>query len=91
MQAAAPTPEPAASNLPSTSGYVSPEVLRPFGKRAAKQVGSTQRKKGKSAIYTDTPIKKILEQEREINRKAKVRKQLIGPSALIKKGPKAYM
>jgi len=73
----APTPEAGCLHSPSTSTYVSVESVRPFGKRAAKQDGVSRRKKGKSAIYTDTPVKLTLEHERSKKTGVNVRKQLL--------------
>ena len=48
---------------------LSPEEIRPFGK-AAPNKGPT-RKKRKSEIYTDTPVKKALEAEAKANKQPK--------------------
>jgi len=55
----------AETHVPSSSASVTPtkilnhpETLRPFAHLEARKEGSTKRKKGKSEIYTDTPVKK---------------------------------
>ena len=48
---------------------LSPEEIRPFGKAAPKK-GPT-RKKRKSEIYTDTPVKKALEAEAKAKKQPK--------------------
>jgi hypothetical protein len=47
---------PSTSN-PIQSAIVSPEDVRPFAKAAARDESKKRRKSGKSAIYTDTPVK----------------------------------
>jgi len=42
---------------------VSPESVRPFRKAGPRKGATNQRKKGKSAIFTDTPVKKQREDE----------------------------
>ena len=63
--------------IPSTSGHVTAESVRPFGKGAAKTQAGSQRKKGKTEIYTDTPVKQRLEQEKQRSASKKMKKQLI--------------
>ncbi|XP_033124341.1 uncharacterized protein LOC117122744 [Anneissia japonica] len=69
--------EPSISELPSTSkSPVYAEDVRPFGVREPKKAGATQRKKGKSQIFTDTPVKEQLEKEKQ-KKKSKSRKRLL--------------
>lgn len=49
----------------SSKKILSPEQVRPFPKAGPRQSTTKGRKKRKSAILTDTPIKKALEQEKE--------------------------
>ena len=53
---------PTTPGTPSTSGMVpvtvvTPEDIRPFARAAPRDKSKKQRKSGKSAIYTDTPVK----------------------------------
>ena len=51
-----PPATPATSN-PVQPVIVSPEDVRPFAKAAARDISKKRKKSGKSAIYTDTPVK----------------------------------
>jgi DDE superfamily endonuclease/helix-turn-helix, Psq domain len=58
----------ATPDSPSTSGnisvaIVSPEDIRPFARAAPRDKSKKKRKSGKSAIYTDTPVKNEVELE----------------------------
>ena len=56
------TPE----NRPSSSSAAQPitaEAIRPFGRLAPRMKGKPARKKGKSQIFTDTPVKAAIERE----------------------------
>ena len=55
-----------------------PEEIRPFARRSPRKKDMKQRKKGKSQILTDTPIKAAIElQSRSEKHRGKARKRLI--------------
>ena len=53
----------------------SAEQVRPFGKRIPRRESSMKRKKGKSQVFTDTPVKKAIEEEAIRKNKAAGKKQ----------------
>ena len=55
----------------STSVSTSAEQIRPFGKREPRKDGSNKRKKGKSQIFTDTPVKRAIEEEANLKKSKK--------------------
>lgn len=71
--------------IPSTSGMVltlnmtvSPEVVRPFSRKAPRKDLIQKRKKAKSQILTDTPVKAVLEEEvRAKANKTRARKKIV--------------
>ena len=56
-------------NKSSPQPRTTPQMVRPFGKMSPRKSGSNKRKKGKSQIFTDTPIKNALEAEMAAKRK----------------------
>ena len=65
----------------------SAEQVRPFGKRPPRRESSIKRKKGKSQVFTDTPVKKAIEEEAIRKNKAtgKKTKRNLASSFVIKK------
>ncbi len=61
------TPEPQPSSSDAAQP-VSAEAIRPFGRLAPRVKGAPVRKKGKSQIFTDTPVKAALEREAQAKR-----------------------
>lgn len=61
---------------PSTSGenqhaVVSPHIIRPFPKAGPRKTAGKKRRKGKTRILTDTPIKDEIEEYKSAGSKAK--------------------
>lgn len=65
------SPAPVSSKRRPT---ISPHVIRPFPKAPPRKSAKGQRKKGKTMIMTDTPVKRALEEELEQKNKPKVKK-----------------
>ena len=65
------TPTTSSTLHGETHMLVHPETLRPFGHLGARKEGSIKRNKRKSEIYTDTPIKKRIEEEKNSQTKGK--------------------
>lgn len=63
--------------VPSTSKQTcpTPEELRPFEKAAPRKQTLRGKKKRKSAILTDTPVKNQLKMEKNVSKKRKLRKE----------------
>jgi len=59
------------ASVTPTKILIHPKTLRPFGHLEARKEGFTKRKKGKSEIYTDTPVKKRMEEKKHSTRKRK--------------------
>lgn len=61
--------------MPGTSKntYPSPEDTRPFQKAAPRKESNKGRKKRKSAILTDTPVKSALEEEQRLAKDKKIK------------------
>lgn len=60
--------------IPSTSAFVSPEVIRPHPKAGPRKGSGKGRKKGSTRILTDTPEKLAIEKEWEARKEKKIRK-----------------
>lgn len=74
--------------IPSTSDnrgtVVSPEVVRPFAKAAPRDATKIRRKTGKSAIYTDTPVKNAIAEEAQARvAKGAAKKKIILPKKKV--------
>ncbi|KAL7373167.1 hypothetical protein ABVT39_000447 [Epinephelus coioides] len=65
----------------------SPEVLRPFPKAGQRKGEQKGRRRRSTAILTDTPVKKVLEEEKA-RKVQKVRKQLHKDNTKTKKTPR---
>ena len=66
------------------SNKSTPQMVRPFGKMSPRKSGSNKRKKGKSQIFTDTPIKNALEAEMAAKRKPSGSKKSAKRQLIIK-------
>ena len=59
---------------PKTLAVVTPESVRPYPKAEARKTTRKGRKKRKSAILTDTPVKEALRIEQEAAKAKKLKK-----------------